>query len=339
MAINANSLNGFLQVYAYKTIPAFAADLPPRDLFTENFDASIANEGTAVITRIPTTVFGNMNNLATGWEAQQATASQISATLATLGHDHEFNVTSWATIGEQQLLNTFTNILAKQVANGISVNVFNNVTNSFYTNTAYVASSSAFNFTNSLVTSTGTGSSGLQSISTLLDNLEIPQAERYAILNPTAYQGLVSSNGLYNTLNYGNYDLIRYNGFKDVDGKAINSSYPGVNLAGFNIFKYPRINTTTAIRPYGGDVYSGGNVLAGFVGNKAGLVVAARVPITFQAPWMTTYTAMEPTSGFPLQFLLALDPSLPGVRLGIYTLFGSAQANPNAIVPIISRSN
>jgi len=328
MAINANSLAGFLQVYAYKTIPAFAADMPPRDMVCENFDASIANEGTAVITRIPATVFGSLNNLANGWEAQEATASAITATLSTLGHDHEFNVTSWATIGEQQLLNTFTNILAKQVANGITVNLFNNVTSSYYANTVTLnASSSAF---------TLTGSNSLQTVAATLDNYEIPQAERYCVLNPSAYQGLVSQQSVYQTLVYGGYQIVRYNGYNDVDGKAINSAYPGVNLAGFNIFKYPRINSNTAKTPYGGDTYSGGNILAGFGGNKAGMVMAARVPITFQAPWMTTYTAVEPTSGFPLQFMLALDPSLPGVRLGIYTLFGTAQANKYAIVPIVA---
>lgn len=329
MAI-ANSLSGFLQVYAYKSLPAFLADLPPRDLFVENFDDSIANEGTAVVTRIPTTVFGgSLNNLDAGWANQSATASAVTVTLGTKGLDHTFNVTQWATIGEQQLLNTFANVLAKQVANGIAVSIMNNVTNSVYTNSVTVASSSLFTFT---------GSNSLQAISTTLDNLEIPQSERYAILTPNAYQSLIGSQGVYQQYVYGDPTIIRYNGFKDADGKALNSSNPGMYLAGFNTFKYARLNANTAKTPYGGATVSTNGGIIGFAGNKAGLAFAARTPVTINNPLVQTYTVVDPTSGFPLQFILAFDPSLPGWRVGVYSLFGSAQGNTNAIVPILATS-
>ena len=55
MALTQNNLAGFLAVYAQKSLNAFLADMPPRDLFTENFDDSIANGGISVTTRIPTT--------------------------------------------------------------------------------------------------------------------------------------------------------------------------------------------------------------------------------------------------------------------------------------------
>jgi hypothetical protein len=300
--------------------------MPPRDLFVENFDDSIANEGTAVVTRIPTTVYGStLNSLDSGWENQNASASSVTVTLATKGHDHSFNVTQWATIGEQQILNTFANVLAKQVANGIAVSIMSNVTNSFFTNTVSVATSSLLTFT---------GSNSLQAISTTLDNLEIPQAERYAILLPNAYQGLTS--GIYQQYIYGDPTVVRYNGFKDADGKAINSANPGLYLAGFNTFKYARLNSNAALLPYGGNVC--GTKLAGFAGNKAGLAFAARTPVTVNNPLVQTYTVTDPTSGFPLQFILAFDPSYPGWRLGVYSLFGSAQGNPNAIVPILTTS-
>jgi hypothetical protein len=244
-SIANNSLAGFLQVYAYKALPAFVADLPPRDLFTENFDDSIATVGTAVITRIPTTQFGGLNNLANGWESAAASASAVTVNLSSLGHDHLFDLTQWATVGEQQILNTFSNVLGKQVANGIAVNVMNNVTSSFYTNTVTLATSSLF---------TLTGATGMQGISNVLDNLEIPQSERYAVLTPNTYQALVSSNSVYQTLVYGDPTIVRYNGFKDADGKAINSANPGLYIAGFNTFKYARLNSTTATLPYGGDV-------------------------------------------------------------------------------------
>jgi hypothetical protein len=307
-------------------LPAFVADMPPRDLFVENFDDSIANEGTAVITRIPTTSFSStMNDLANGWANQNSTASSVTVTLATKGYDLSYNVTQWATIGEQQILNTFANQLAKQVANGIAVSVMSNVTNSYYTNTVSIASSSLFNFT---------GSNSLQAISTTLDNLEIPQADRYAILLPNAYQSVTSQ--IYQQYVYGNPNIVKYNGFTDADGKAINSANPGLYLAGFNTFKYARLNSNTATLPYGGAV--GGTKLAGFAGNKAGIAFAARTPVTVNNPLVQTYTVIDPTSGFPLQFILAFDPGYPGWRLGVYSLFGSAQGNADAIVPILTTS-
>ena len=102
-SVTSNNINGVLQVYAFKSIPAFAADLPPRDLYTENYDESVAQVGSSVTTRVPTSQFGALNDLSNGWEKQQATSSAITATLKMLGHDHQFNVTEWDTIGEQQL--------------------------------------------------------------------------------------------------------------------------------------------------------------------------------------------------------------------------------------------
>ena len=323
---NVNSLSGFLQVYAYKSLPAFLADMPPRSLFTEDFDSSIATVGTAVVTRIPTTVYSNsLNDLSLGWQNQTVTASSVTVTLATKGTDHKFNVTDWATIGEQQLLNTFANVCAKNTANGIAVSLFNLVTASQYTNTISIASMSNF---------TLTGSSGLQGIGATLDNLEIPQGERYAILTPNTYQAMIGQ--LYQTYVYGDQSLVRYNGFKNADGSIVNSTNPGLFAAGFNVFKYARLNSNTAILPYGGVV--GGTTLAGFAGNKAGIAFAARVPVPINDPLFQTYTVIDPTSGFPLQFILALDPSIPGYRIGVYSLFGSAVGNTNAIVPILTTS-
>ena len=328
MAINANSLSGFLQVYAYKSLPAFLADMPPRDMFVEDFDDSIATEGTAVVTRIPKTSFAStLNSLDSGWGNQNLTSSAVTVTLATKGTDASFTMTEWATIGEQQLLNTFANFLAKNTANGIAVSVMANVTSSYYTNTVTIGSSSLFAFT---------GSNSLQSITTTLSNLEIPVNDRYGIVTPNAYTSLTSQ--LYQQYVWGDPTLVRNNGYKDLDGKDISSANPGLKMAGVNMYPYARVNANTATLPYGGAVVNNAQALAGFVGNKAGLAFAARAPITINDPLFQTYTVVDPTSGFPLQFILALDPGFPGYRIGVYSLFGSAQGNPNAIVPVISAS-
>lgn len=327
MPVSSNNIQTMLSVYAFKSIPAFAADLPPREIYTENFDEQIATVGQSVVTRVPTTSFSTLNDLgANGWESQAASSSNITATLSMLGHDHIFNVTEWDTIGEAQLLNTFGNILGKQVANGLAVQVFNQVTSSYFTNTVTVNSASNFYYT---------GSTGLQAIATKMDNLEIPQAERYGIITPNAYQSLVASNGIFEFLRVGGTEIIRENGYTSTR----NSAYPGVRLGGFNLYKSPRLTGGgTPTLPYGGDKYTNSDKLLGFFGNKAGLVVAARSPNTINAPYVYSYVGTEPTSGFPFQFIAAFDTSKPAFRVGIYSLIGVAKANPYAIVPLLCTS-
>jgi hypothetical protein len=326
-AVANNSLNGIIEQFVFKSIVTPFANMPPRDIWTENFDDAIAQDGQVVHAHQNTTVYGSLNDLANGWESTQATASNYQATLSTVGKDHLINVTDWSTIGEQRILDTF-GTLGRQVANGVTVKVMNLVTQSYFTNTVTVPSSSLFNFT---------GSNGLQSIATTLDNLENDQDQRYCILTPNAYQGLVSSNGVYNFINYGGTEIIRGNGFKDVDGSDVNSAHPGIELAGFDIYKYPRLGTLGKL-PYGGDKVSN-STLIGFAGVKSGLFVANRVPIPQNAPLYQSYVYTDPTSKFSYQYIMAFDTSKPGWRFGIYTLMGCAAANPNAIVPILTQSN
>jgi hypothetical protein len=325
-AIVNNSLGGIIEQFVFKSIVTPFANMPPRDIYTENFDDAIAQDGQVVHAHQNTTVYGTLNDLSNGWESTPATASNYSATLATVGKDHLINVTDFSTIGEQRILDTF-GTLGRQVANGISVKIMNLVTQSYFTNTLTVNSSSNFQYT---------GSNGLQAAGTLLDNLENDQEGRYFITTPTAYQSLVTSNNIFAALNFGGSQIIQGNGFKDVDGSDVNSSHPGIKLAGFDIYKYPRLGTQGKT-PYGGDVVSN-TKLIGFAGNKQGLFVANRVPIPQNAPLYQSYVYTDPTSKFSLQYIMAFDTSKPGWRFGIYTLMGASAANPNAIVPILTQS-
>ena len=325
-----------LSVYAFKSIPVYAADLPPRDMFTLNFDESIATVGQSVVTRVATTQFSSTaNNLANGWGNTQPSSSNVTTTLQAKGYDYPFNVVTWDTIGEAQLVNTFAHILQKQVANNIFMDAAALVTSSVYTNVAYVSQSANFNLTGALnTTSTAGALTGLQSVGTLLDNLEITQVGRYTVLNPVAYQGLISQ--VYQTYVLGNDRAVVGNGFTGATEK--NQAWPGISLAGFNIFKHPRINKNTSKTPYGGATVatSGVDILAGWAGAPAGMVLAARPLEMAPSPLMAVISVIEPTSGFPLSYMLAFDTSLPGWRLGVYSLYGVSAANTSAIVPIIS---
>lgn len=317
MALTANSLQGFLAVYSQKSLNAFLANMPPRDLFTENFDSDIASAGVSVTTRIPTTVYGTLNDLGTnGWETQQASASAVTITLATKGHDHAFNVTDWATITPQVLENLYLPVLAKQTANGFTVACIQNVTSSVYTTTMNCASSSL-----SIVGP----SSSLAYASTLLTKNEIPTENRYALLSPETYQAAVS--GVFQTYVYGNTDVVQGNGFQGL-GR-------GIQLLEFQTHQYARFQG--ASMPYGGDVVTHTtDKTLGIVGQKQGIVVAARTPIDMQSGLIQSYTAVDPTSKLSLQVILSFDQSKPMWRIGTYVLFGTAAGNTKAIVPILA---
>jgi len=328
MAIsNQNFSAGIIEEFVFKSIRSPFANMPPRDIYSANFDDAIAQDGQVVHAHQNTTVYGTLNDLALGWDSTPATASNYSASLKTLGKDHVFTTTNWQTIGEARILDMFST-LGKNVANGITVNVMNNVTTASFPNYVTINSSSLFSFT---------GSNGLQQIGTTLDNLEVDQNKKFFIGTPNIYQSLVASSGIYNTLNYGSPAIIRGNGYNDVDGTEINSTHPGIHLIDFDVYKYPRLGRQ-GLRPFGGDVVSTAN-LVGFAGVAEGLFAANRVPIPSNLPLVQSYVYTDPTSKFSLQYIMAFDTSLPGIRFGTYTLFGSSNANPNAIVPVITLSN
>lgn len=327
MSNQTNVFSGIIEEFVFKSIVTPFANMPPRDIYTENFDDVIAQEGQVVHAHQNTTVYGALNDLANGWDNTPATASNYSASLKTLGKDHFIITTDWQTIGEQRILDMFGS-LGRGVANGITVQVMNNITAGAFPTAVTIPSSSQFTYT---------GSNGLQSIATKLDNMEVDQQDRYFITIPDAYSSLVTSNNVFHTLVYGGHEIIRGNGFKDVDGQEVNGSHPGVKFAGFDIYKYPRLGVLGS-RPYGGDVVSTAT-LVGFAGNRTALFAANRVPIPSNFPAVSTYTYVDPTSKFSLQYIMGLDFSKPGIRFGVYTLFGSAAANPNGMVRLITKSN
>jgi hypothetical protein len=237
-------------------------------------------------------------------------------TLKTQGHDHPFNVTEWSTITPSILENLYFPTLAKQTANGVVVDVLNNVTSSVYT-TTLTGTPANFNVT---------GAYSLQSASVELTKKEIPQSDRYAIVSPVAYQGL--TNNVLPTYVLGSPDVVRNYGYGGT------TEWQGLRLINIPTFQYPRFYDASL--PYGGDKYSNSDKLVGVVGQKQGLVLATRVPIPMNTGLIQSYEAVDPTSKLSLQFIVAFDQSKPVWRIGTYTLFDSAAGNTKAIIPILS---
>jgi hypothetical protein len=312
MPTTANSLQGFLAVFAQESLEQFIAGMPNINLFTKNFDNSVANGGISVTTRIPTTVWGSPNDLSTdGWAGTAASASAITATLKERAYDMAFSELEFATITPQMLSNLYLPAMAKQLANGIVVDAINNITSSYFTNTLTVASSSLF---------TVTGSTSLQKAATTLSNLEVPEEGRYAIVTPNVFESLTA--GVLPTYIYGNPN-------------AVQSNNPQ-KLLNFDLIKYPRLYNAT--KPNGGASYGNSDKLIGFAGNASGLVCAVRAPLDVNNGLVQSATATDATSGLSLQTRLVYDVSKPCYRLAVVSIFGTAQGNKNAIVPILTSS-
>lgn len=311
MTVDSNSLAGFLAVYAQESLSQFIASMPPIDLFTANFDSTVSNGGQSITTRISTTNWGTPNNLANGWSPTNVTSAAVTATLKLQDYDVIYNELEWSTITPQVLINTFFKPMAEQMANGMVVDAINNITSWYFTTSLTVNSSSLF---------TVTGSTSLQTCSTILDNLEIPVDGRYCIVTPAMFQGLTST--ILPTYYFGETSAIQKNRVQE--------------LIGFKLHRYPRLYNAT--KPQGGSSYTGGDKLVGFVGNKEGLVMAVRVPIDPNNGLVQSATAVDATSQLSLQTRIVYDVSKPGWRLAVVGLWGSAAGNSSAIVEILTAS-
>lgn len=322
MAITANSLQGFLAVYAQQSLEQLIADAPVLNRFTTNFDTSIASGGVSVTTRLPNIVWGTPNDLATnGWASTPASASSVTITLKERNYDLPFNELEFATITPTMLQNLYFPAMTKQLANGIVVDAINNVTSSVFTTTMTVNSSSQL----SVIGAT----SSLQYASQLLTQNEVPEVGRFAYVSPAAYSGLIQ--GVSSTYIYGSPDALR--------------EYRGLKLIDFEpVYQYPRFYNASVPQggSYVGQAGSGTVVtndkLIGIAGHGQGLVAAMRAPIDVNNGLVQSATAVDKSSGISLQVRLVYDVSKPLWRLAVVSIFGTAAGNPKAIVPILTNS-
>lgn len=313
----ANSLNGFLQVFAQKSLEQLIADAPRLDSFTVNLSDSIAEGGTSVVTRLPTTVWSTANDLTNGWGNTDASSSAITTTLKLRNYDVAFNELEWATITPTMLQNLYMPSMVKQLANSIVVDAINNVSSSYYTNTVTVNSSSLFTVTGA--------TASLAYASTLLTNNEVPEIGRSAYFAPAAYQALVA--GVTPTYIYGSPDALR--------------EYKGLKLIDFEpVYQYPRFYGAT--KPAGGDAYSSNDKLIGICLQKQALVVAMRQPLdtNFGGPnaIVASSTATDKSSGLSIQVRYMYDVANAKYRIAAVALYGTSRGNSKACVPVITNS-
>jgi hypothetical protein len=303
-----------LSIYAQDALNQYIASMPKFDLFVRSFDTEIANGGQSLVTRLPNTSFASTPaDLTQGWNDETASASPITITLGLKARSEKFDELQWATLTDTNIRNWFMPQLAQQTANDVVVNAINNVTTSFYTNKISVPTSSMFAITGAL---------SLQQASTILSNNEMPETGRYAIVTPTINQALSAGQV---------YQVFSKNVNEVLDSNSVRQ------LSDFTLAKYARFFGATL--PQGGSKYSTGtDKLVGIAGVKEGIVAAVRQPVPINAGTTFSANAVDPTSGLSLQVRLSYDPSSPVWRLAVLSAYGTAQGNPNAIVPIVTQS-
>lgn len=312
--LTTNNVAATLNIYAQEALDQFIATMPSFNLFNKLFDSEIANGGQALITRIPNTYFNSVNDLTQGWSDISASVSNITISLQIGNYSEIFDELQFATLTDANIRNWFMPQMAQQLANGIVVNAINNVNTSSYGNYISVNSSSLFSIT---------GSTSLASASAALDNLEIPQEGRYAIVTPTINQALMAGQ-IYNVYDAENSKgALQRNSVKE--------------LAGFQLSRYARFSGATA--PQGGAKVSGQGGLVGICGNAQGIVAAVRQPVEINYGTTWSANAVDKSSGLSLQVRLMYDQSKPVWRLAVVSVYGTAQGNTSAIIPIVTKSN
>lgn len=204
----ANSLAGFLSVYAQESLPQLIAASPVLSAFTTDFSGDLATGGTSVVTRIPTTTYTANDTDANGYVALAASSSAVTVTLKQRDITHAFSELEWQ--NQPQILNTFVTPMIQGLVNYVSNDVLSVVTAANFTT---AQSSSAAGFSGSAVTK----------LAQVLSTANVPADNRTLIIAPTYMETLT------NTVNQAYF---------------INPAANTKNYAGFNIQEYTNIPTT-----------------------------------------------------------------------------------------------
>lgn len=310
MAQPTNLMQGFLAVYAQKSLEQFIADMPLVSRWTTDFSDSIANGGTSVTTRLPISTFGAPNDTAAnGYLAMNASSSAVTIPLVQRDYTQDFTELQWATVTPTMIQNTFLPPMIKQLANGIVCDALSVITASTVSTTPFQMSA-ASTFSSSVVFS---GSAAMTTN-------EVPFNDRMIIASPQAYQALINSiNPAYV---YGATTAIQ--------------DYHGIKLGGFDpIIEYPRLVGTSTP---GGSSYGGwapGKTLHALALQKQAVCVAMRAPVDINNGLVQTATATDPTSGVSIQVRLMYDIPRGVWKLAVTSIYGVALGNPRAVLPFI----
>ena len=232
----ANSLGGFLSVYAQEALPQLIAASPVMSSFTTDFSSEVADGGASIVTRLPSTTYTANDTDANGYQALAATSSAVTVTLKQRDITHAFSELEWTSGTENSIYNAFVPAMTKALINYVSNDVLSVVTLANYSTSQ---SSSLAGFSGSAVTK----------LSQVLSTANVPNDERTLIIAPTYFEVLRNS---VNSAYYfqPNNTETNYAGFKVQEYSNIPTTN---NLVGIAAHK-SSIAVATRVPSYGGAV-------------------------------------------------------------------------------------
>ncbi len=305
--MQANALNGFLQVYAEQSLKQFIAKAPLFSAWTTDFSPTIAGGGLSVTTRLGTTSWSANRTDLNGYTPQASSASAATMILIQKDVTDSFSDLEWATATPQVLLNTFLPGQIDSLVNTIAVDVLSNVN----TGSAYKTMSLAGNLNNFSYTSASYAAN-------LLDKNFVPRENRSLILCPDSH------NGLINTINpsyiYGSTSAIQ--------------EYQAQRIAGFAEYPYAGLIDS----PYnvtGQIAITGSSAVAGIACHKQGFALAMRSPVEVNSGLVQTMTVSEESSGISIQARISYLQQYGQWQVSTTAVYGAAAGNKNGVVLIL----
>lgn len=191
----ANSLTGFLAVYAQKSLDQLVAKAPLLSAFTTDFSDGIVDGGTSVVTRLATSTYTANDTAANGYTAQNASSSAVTVTLKQRDNTVAFTELQWATMTPQTLTNTILPGLVGGMVNSIVADAMAVVTIANYGSASIVGAAASFS------------GSAVARMAQTLSTANVDIMDRTLIVLPTYYETFVNS--VASAYNLGTADLIQ----------------------------------------------------------------------------------------------------------------------------------
>ena len=307
--MQANSLSGFLAVYAEQSLKQFIAKAPLFNAWSTDFSPTIAGGGLSVTTRLATTGWTANRTDLNGYTSQAASASSVTMTLIQKDVTDSFSDLEWATATPQVLLNTFLPGQIDTLVNTIAVDVFSNATtgSGFNTSTGYIT-------TSSIAAAGNLNFASASKIANVLDNQFVPRENRSLIVAPDSHYALISS--INPSYIYGSTAAIQ--------------EYQSNRIAGFAEYSYAGIKDS----PYNVAAQSKTTGLYGLGCHKSGFVMAMRAPIEVNSGLVQTMTVSEESSGVSIQARISYLQQYGQWQVSTTAIYGTNVGNANGIVLI-----
>ncbi|HWN09761.1 MAG TPA: hypothetical protein VNO50_10920 [Pyrinomonadaceae bacterium] len=261
----------------------------------------LKSSGESVTTRVATDL--EADDVSGGFTASDATSTPYTITLdKELGKAHSFTQAELSKGGMDLLRRTFLPSIVNAVGKGVIKEVVKLIMNGTFANKTTVAAAA---FTADTVAA----------IATALNNLNVPDSERFGILKPSYYGNLATDDIIQGVNTSGSSEALREHQVRRLSG---------FDLAEFNGF--PTTGTTADEN------------LHGFFGSREALLIAARFPTMPDQgnDVVDVENLIEPETGFPLQFQMFYVPKERKWYIALATLFGVKAGVPNNLHRIVS---